>query len=314
MQVFSAHDNMDKEKIVDILSSIGYVLRPDGEGWRTNAIYRSGVKSNSLKINPNGTFKDFVNGYSGSLKKLVELTVGEKECNRIFNHKFKDDAAPKIKAESITFMKVLNKERELAKLHSNHKYWINRGISKNIIEKFQGGVCYEGRFKDRYTFPIFNGKHDLVGLSGRLLYEHEKVPKWKHYNGAQEWKYPLFLNHKIINKKKQVIIVESIGDCLSLFECGINNVVVSFGLNVSFALINLFMRYELEKIYIAFNNDENDNGNNAAEKEKKRIGKFFNQNTVKISLPNQRGEDFNSLLVKDKDLILDWYKKIKKNE
>lgn len=306
MQIFN--NDLSKEEIVDILNSIGYILKPDGDGWRTSALYRNGAKSNSVKINSNGTFKDFVSGYSGSIKFLVKLTVGDEECDKIFKKQL-IEVKSTVHKEAIQFMAKLDKDKELAKILPKHDYWINRGISLKILEKFKGGVCHTGRFKDRYTFPIFNGKGDLIGLSGRLLYEHDKVPKWKHYNGSGDWKYPLFLNHRILRKKQSVIIVESIGDCLSLFEKGINNVVVSFGLKTSFNLINLFMQYEMKKIYIAFNNDENNNGNVAAEKEQKRIGKFFNGNCVKVVLPEQKGEDFNSLLLTDPKLIDDWYKK-----
>lgn len=301
-------EEISKEKIVDILTSVGYVLRPDGDGWRTRAIYRDGSKSNSVKINGDGTFKDFANGYFGNIKFLVKLTVGDDECEKIFQDQLIEKKSI-VHKEAIQFMAKLDKEKELAKILPQHDYWLNRGISLDIIKKFKGGVCKIGRFKDRYTFPIFNGKGDLIGLSGRLLYKHDEIPKWKHYNGSSEWRYPLFLNYRVLRKRKSVIIVESIGDCLSLFERGINNVVVSFGLKTSFNLINLFMEYDMDKIYIAFNNDKNDRGNIAAEKELKRIGKFFSGNSVKIVLPQQKDEDFNSLLIKDPKLIDEWYKR-----
>ena len=300
----------DKIDVINILTEIGYKLKNDRDGWRTSAIYRGGVKNNSLKINFDGSYKDFVTGESGSFINLIERTIGKENAKQYCKHGAVSEPHFFTK-EKINVMNMLDKDKELLKLFPNHEYWINRGISEDIIKKFKGGTCDSGRFKGRYVFPIFDGKMNLVGLSGRLLYENNNAPKWKHFNGASSWKYPLFLNHRLISDKKSVIIVESIGDCLSLFEMGINNVVVSFGLTVSFDLINLFMRYELNKIIIAFNNDLNNQGNDAAEKQKQKIGKWFSGNTVKICLPPIKGEDFNSLLLKDKNFILDWHKNIK---
>lgn len=300
----------DKQDIVNILIEIGYKLRNDKDGWRTSAIYRNGVKTHSLRINSDGSYKDFVTGEFGSFINLIERTIGKESAKKYYKkNAIIESTFPK--KEQIDIMAKLDKDKELLKLFPNHSYWINRGISEDIIKKFKGGTCDSGRFKGRYVFPIFDGSMNLIGLSGRLLKDNANLVKWKHYNGSSRWKYPLFLNYRLIDSTKSVIIVESIGDCLSLFEMGINNVVVSFGLEVSFDLINLFMRYGLKKIIIAFNNDLEDQGNNAAEKQKSRISKWFSPQTVKIKLPKEKGEDFNSLLIKDKKIIMDWYKDLK---
>lgn len=310
MTMIKKTQTFDKFDIVNILTELGYKLKNDKDGWRTSAVYRNGSKQNSLRINSDGSYKDFVTGEFGSFTNLIEKTIGKKNAKKykIQNAVLESNFSKK---EKIEIVAKLNKEKELAKLFPDHSYWINRNISENTIKKFKGGICNTGRFKDRYTFPIFDGSMELIGLSGRLLYQHEEIPKWKHYNGSSLWKYPLFLNYRLIQRKKSVIVVESIGDCLSLFEMGINNVVVSFGLNISFDLINLFMRYDLNKIIIAFNNDFENQGNDAAKKQKERVAKWFPRNVVKVSLPPKKGEDFNSLLIKDKQIIMDWYKDLK---
>lgn len=304
-------EQFERHQVVQILSDLGYRLRSDGNGWRSRALYRNGQSQNSLKINPNGTFIDFPTGDTGSLYQLVALTIGQSKAKNYFSKietpsvtSFEDDKG------EILFMKNIDK-KILTELLPRHSYWVDRGISLDLIKKFKGGEMHtKGRFKGRYVFPIFDAKEDILGLSGRLLHRpnNDLTPKWKHYNGKTRWKYPLFLNYSVIKNKKSVIIVESIGDCLSLMEMGINNVIVSFGLDVSYDMINLFLRYNLEKIYIAFNNDKNQTGNQAAEKMKNKIGRLFPPRTVNIALPDQVGEDFNSLLLKDKDIIAKWHK------
>ena len=69
------------------------------------------------------------------------------------------------------------------------------------------------------------------------------------------WKYPLFLNYKLLKSEKRVIIVESIGDMLALWDAGVKNVVVSFGLTLSSGLVNTFLRYDISNIIVSFNDD-----------------------------------------------------------
>ena len=46
----------------------------------------------------------------------------------------------------------------LEKIIPDHSYWENRGISKDTLDLFNGGVVKGGVMADRYTFPIFNSK------------------------------------------------------------------------------------------------------------------------------------------------------------
>ena len=82
-------------------------------------------------------------------------------------------------------------------------------------------MAKEGRMKNRYVFPIFDSKERLIGVTGRYtlpIPEGSKVPKWKHYPSKKAWKYPLFLNNEIISEKKEVVVVESVGDMLALWD------------------------------------------------------------------------------------------------
>ena len=72
--------------------------------------------------------------------------------------------------------------------------------------------------QNRYVFPIFDNKNNIIGLSGRKLEAKSNRPKWIHYGKKSKWIYPSFVNKNYIKDKEEVILVESIGDMLSLWE------------------------------------------------------------------------------------------------
>lgn len=303
----------ERHQVKEILLSLGYRLRNDGSnGWRASALYRNGNNPNSLKINNNGVFKDFVTGDSGPLEKLIGLTVGYDKVDNYIKG-YKNGSYNKVESEQESIKFVANIQNSyLDGLIPRHTYWTKRGISEATIKPFRGGeMRMEGRFKNRYVFPIFNNKNEIIGLSGRYLYKNDKVSKWKHYNHKKEWVYPLFLNLNLIKKEKSVIIVESIGDCLTLMECGINNVIVAFGIEVSFKILNSLLVINPDKIYISFNNDAKGWGQEGAEKSYTRLSKFFRGGVVQKAILPYEGEDFNELLINGKkNLILNWYKNL----
>jgi DNA primase len=155
--------------------------------------------------------------------------------------------------------------------------------------------------KNRYVFPILDAKDRLVGVSGRYVLEakYDSIPKWKHIGDKYAWKYPLFLNHEIILNKKEIFLVESIGDMLALWEAGVKNSVVTFGLDVSSSIMGVLLRFDLNKVYISFNNDsgKNNRGNLAAEKAKNKLLKHFDPNQIEVRLPTKN--DFGDMNTKE---------------
>jgi len=126
-------------------------------------------------------------------------------------------------------------------------------------------------------------------------------PKWKHIGKKSQWVYPAYLPmgeelilHKIENCG-EAIIVESIGDALSLFERGHYNILVSFGLEVGPALIGALVQLNPNKIIISFNNDvtqPNNRGLIASLKNYLKLLSYFDHHKLFICLPtaNDFGE------------------------
>ena len=93
---------------------------------------------------------------------------------------------------------------------------------------------------------------------------------------------------------------------LALWEAGIKNVIVIFGLNISTAVLNTLLRLDPNRVIISLNNDsENGAGNMAAHKIQRRLLSFFDSHQIKILLPSKN--DFGEM---SKDEILAWSENI----
>ena len=127
---------------------------------------------------------------------------------------------------------------------------------------------------------------------------------WVDRGIKSNWIYPLQFNHDILVKSKKVILVESVGDMLSLWNAGIKNTIVLFGLDASIPVLNTLIKLNPIEIKISLNNDESQAGNKAAAKLKKRLDKYFSPNQSKVYLPPKN--DFGEMNTKQiKDFFLD---------
>ena len=290
--------------VKDILTSIGYKLRDLGKEFRTKPLYRDSDSDNVLSIKKDtGYWYDFKTSQHGSFDKLIKITLNlddEKAQEYLKNKNWQSEPSG-IEKEKLEELKIFPSEL-LMKLEKDHSYWPTRNIKEEVVSIFEGGVAKEGRMKDRYVLPIFNSKKQIVGFTGRDLTGTKKA-KWKHLGDKSKWVYPLYFNKKEVLNAKSLILVESIGDMLSLWQAGVKNTAVTFGLDINNSLLNLFIRMDLDTIYISFNNDENQAGNQAAKKLYFKLLKFFDKDQIKIALPTKN--DFGEM---NKEEIEQWLK------
>jgi|TARA_R110000751_G_scaffold219305_3_gene322081 hypothetical protein len=102
-----------------------------------------------------------------------------------------------------------------------------------------------------------------------------------------------------IEKKKEVIVVESVGDSLALTENKIFNHLVTFGLGISSKQICELVALNPSRIVIAFNNDSNKAVNIGLESSIKdfiKLMDFFDISKLSIKLPTEN--DFSDIHVK----------------
>src|SRR5882724_11301582 len=243
--------------ILTVLNSIGYVQFTDsGTHWRCNPLYRAYRSQNSLAIEKlTGQWFDHSERTGGSLAQLIQRTLGLISIEE--TKKYLGDLPITINIrESVELTEVKKFPKDiLVKLKKDNSYWNSRGITDYTLSAFEGGVATtKGRMTGRYVFPIFNERKDLIGFAGRLLYHSDTAPKWKLLGQKKNFIFPLD-NFSAIIKNNSVIIVESIGDCLKMMECGIFNVLVSFGVSLSPVLIQHLLKLDVGKIIICLNND-----------------------------------------------------------
>jgi hypothetical protein len=296
---------MDQVNVYQILTDLGYKLKDYGKEYRTKPLYRDSDNDTVLKIyKDSGYWFDFKENISGDFNSLITMTLKLEDPNK---------AKEWLKDKNFSFNRPVENSKPLLKsnkkfdldilknLELNHEYWNKRAISDEILNEFKGGIAKAGKMKNRYVFPIFNSTN-IIGFSGRDVTNKSKI-KWKHIGEKNDFLYPLFLNSKIIEEQKEVVLIESIGDMLSLWQAGIKNTLVTFGTNLSLSILNYCLKIDPKKIYISLNNDSDKNnaGNIGAEKIQARLKRYFDEKQIKISLPNKK--DFGEM---NKEEILQW--------
>jgi hypothetical protein len=169
-------------------------------------------------------------------------------------------------------------------LVKDYSYWEGRGISRETIEPFRGGVATKGQLDGRWVIPIFNYQNDeqIIGFTGRAL-KPGMLPKYKHLGKVSRW---VWGGLEDIQSSRRAILVESPADVLFLREHGVYDVICLFGVNLSQNVLGFLIAADPEQIIVSTNNDSKHRvGQMAAEKIKKSLDLFFSPETIEIILP-----------------------------
>ncbi len=297
--------------VLEVLQSIGYSPKDIGTEYQFAATFRGGDNPTAVNVNKKtGLWYDHVSRVGGPLELLVELTLKGKESvdiAAIAQYISKSESAKSDIQIPLKFDKSM-----LLKLLNDPSYWEGRGISRHTLDFFGGGVAESGRLANRYVFPVFDHKNgNLVGFSGRYLGESKFCPKWKIIGAKKTWAYPAFLNKDIINNKKCVWLVESVGDGISLAEIGIMNFLVLFGVKLNSEILKFLISNDVEKINICLNNDTNMVGNQAASDISESLLSFFDQKQINNKILPFK--DLNDMLMKDRKGLIEYVKETEQN-
>jgi len=247
----------------DILEELGYRLKDHGAYWRTNAVYRAGDNSTALQIyKDTGVWKDFVeDSMFLPFEVLIQKTLNTNDKGVIASYIKKDSVSI---SHRVPKKNLLSEEKtypvsSLSRLLPHYDFYFDRGVSEKTLKDFRCGLAMSGKMYQRVIFPIFRQDGRIHGFSGRKVTDDNR-PKWLHLGKCSNWFYPFHSIQEVqdaIIESGSVHIVESIGDCISLYDAGVKNVLVSFGLNISPKFIARLNSLPINKIYIAFNNDSN---------------------------------------------------------
>lgn len=305
MTTTTSQTSVDPTQIQSILEAIGYNLTDFGNHWRTNALYRGGDNNLSLRIYKNtGVWTDFVHGSkSMPFERLLQLSLNsdKKKLQEILTSLKKSDEFVYIKKQTIE-MEEIYPESMLEKLFPNYNFYTKKGFSEEALKFYKTGLAGAGKMYRRMVFPIYNEHSQIIGFSGRKVDDsNESIPKWKHIGRKKNWVYPAHVpNEKsvasIIAEKKEVILVESIGDSMALFDCGIKNNLVTFGIGCSSSIVTFLTSMPISKIIIAPNNDQKSSinyGLNGAVKTLMMLRPYFDFDSIEIKMPPEGFNDFS---------------------
>lgn len=291
-----------------ILEELGYRLKDHGLYWRTNALYRSGDNTSALQIyKDTGVWKDYVEDSQFlPFQVLIEKTLNTKDSSIIKSYlnnntlnTLSRPAQKKLLKEEKTYS-----DKSLSVLLPHYDFYLDKGISEQTLKDFRCGLAMAKKMYQRIVFPICRGDGKIHGFSGRKITgDEDNKPKWLHVGRCSDWFYPYFCISSIreaIEKERCVHIVESIGDCLSLYDNGVKNVLVSFGLNISPKFIAKLNYLPIDKIFISFNNDFNSEKNRGFEGAIKSIFKLCDSTDFeKIYFAPPASNDFGDMSKED---------------
>lgn len=144
-----------------------------------------------------------------------------------------------------------------------YKAAIKKGFGKDIIEKAGLIIKKEekvyDRFRGRVIFPIYNQTGKVIAFGARTLKKDTKQPKYVNSPETEIYHksnvlYGVHMAKGPIRKADNCFLVEGYTDVISLHQVGIENVVSSSGTSLTEDQIRLVSRYS-ENITVLFDGD-----------------------------------------------------------
>ena len=300
----------DRLDIVEVVSEKVILKKSGGHYWGLCPFHKE--KTPSFSVNPNlGIFKCFGCGEGGDALTFIMKTENkefidvirelankfglEMPKNYVKNGESKGLKEEMIKAcqraaEFYNLRLLQDKSPEVTKVL---QYLTDRGITKDIIEKFTIGYApkayttfyerfksefsdevlekaglisagkeskYIDRFRNRIIIPIQNEFGEYVAFGARAV-EKDQMPKYLNssdsliYNKSKIL-YGLYTAKDAIKEYDSVILMEGYFDVISAQAHGIENAVASCGTSLTSEHIKLLSRYtSSRKIYLSFDTD-----------------------------------------------------------
>lgn len=230
-----------------------------------------------------------------------------------------------VKNKSVITTNRLTRDFVRQSLKIPAQYFIERGFSKSILDKYDVGFCdkINKEMYNRAVVPIYDNDYEyVVGCTGRIVFEkcdqcnsfhspESKCPnetdkwkfsKWKHNQDfkSQNHLYNFWFAKKHILESNTVLIVESPGNVWKLEENGIHNSVAIFGSSLSDMQKMILDSSGAMNIVILTDNDEA--GKKAAQQIKSKC-----QNTYRIFIPQISKPDIADMTTQEINIEIKQY-------
>jgi DNA primase len=140
------------------------------------------------------------------------------------------NALDQIKAEHSTFRDGIKSTGGL-----QAREWLRfRGIKASTSKEFELGWAQSGYFAGRVTIPIHDHRGNLIGFTGRQIYDSQSSQKYKNSKSSEIFDKSaiLFNEHRAVEAARlsgYMVFVEGHFDVISMHQYGIKNVVAIQG-------------------------------------------------------------------------------------
>ena len=266
--------------IISLLERLNYPITIRGENCVCPTHFRGGNNSHGLFVNSSGFCYDQVQGRTFKLVEFVSEVLG---CSIAEAQKFigsNQSAAPVEKEPSLELAPKFD-TKDIENLTPSFKFYLDKGISRETLLTFDAGFAHGGRFYGRVVFPV-KSKNKVIGAAGRDVLARD-VPKWKICGKKKTFIYPLAQAGPYISKTRKIILIESIGDLLNLWENGVKNALVLFGTSLSDDLLRAIVAQNPAQILLGLNNDidkDINRGQEATNKVREKLSKWFSPKII----------------------------------
>lgn len=254
---FGCHASGDVIKFVMEMEKISYVDAISSLA-KKNGIqikYENGFKSETTKID--NKIEEYINLYDRTANMfhfiLTEKPEGKDALNYIMNRGVTKEIIEKFKLGYAP----------------SDRYWLKKFLkSKGFSEKFleESGLFSKNYkdiafFSDRLMFPIFNRNDHVVAFGGRIIHpQGENDRKYLNSGDLVQYKkretlYAFNFAKKSIRENKKIIFCEGYMDCIAYHSAGIEYAVAPLGTALTEEQIKIINNF-VDTVYLSFDSDE----------------------------------------------------------
>lgn len=186
--------------------------------------------------------------------------------------------------------KPIPREKVRSTLEFPAEYFIDRGFSEVVLDKYDVGVCNRPhkRMYNRCVVPIYEQtRRFMIGCTGRTINDEE--PKWLHSRFSRSSiLYNSWFAHSYIKTRGTAILVEGPADIWKLEDAGIHCGVAILGASMTPQQMNLLSQLGAMHVVLLLDNDEA--GKNATGKIAKQLKNLYNIEIPEIGDFNDVGD------------------------
>jgi len=182
------------------------------------------------------------------------------------------------------------------KFSNDLHYAVRRGFDKDVLETMGCRVARNGPMHGRFVFPVKNIKGDIVGFSGRDIYDEEGVPKWRH---SRFKKSVNILNVDLCKRAMRawetetVVLSEGPWDVAKLCQAGFWNSMALMGASISRGQMEIMKKMGVTKAILFMDNDDGGRNHEASNVKKLDSCSF----EVVVVYPPKEGQDVGDMTV-----------------